>query len=463
MGWGADATAGALFSACVFLLVLSVSFWVGARLRPSWGLSWFGAAMALTTVRALVSGLPPGFQAWWPHVAALLAALTLALLHVGLRAYTNRPIRRPAYGVAVAVAAWFLVRGALQLAGVGGMAGPFASGVLFLYLSTMCWRGLKGHAGRAYALAASVLVFHPVFVLGLGVGVAGADLAQLRGWAAVGTAVVGLGLLMAAMGRMRMELEHEVAMRAVAEEALKEVNAQLEVRVKDRTAELEELVGDLESFNRMVSHDLRGPLGGVQGVAALCIQKLDAGEIDRVRHYLQLIQGESDRLVRLVGQLLTLAKVTHVALDCREIALNDVLDRALAVLQLSHGAEKVACVHASALPAAKVDPLLLEQVFVNLVGNAIKFAGQMAKPEVRVKSDAANTQIVVEVRDNGPGFEPEKATTLFQPFTRLHGKEIEGHGIGLSIVRRIIERHGGKVWAEGRPGDGASFYFSLPG
>lgn len=452
-----------MFSASVFLLVLTISFWVGARLRPGWGLSWFGAAMALTLLRALMSGLPPGFQAWWPHVAALLAALTLALLHVGLRSYTSRPLRRPVVGVIGGVAAWFLLRGLFQLVGVGAMAGPFASGCLFLYLSSMCWRGLRGHAGRAYALAASVLAFHPVFVLGIGVGLAGADLAQLRGWSSVGTAVLGLGLLMAAMGRMRMDLEHEVAMRMAAEEALKETNAQLEVRVKDRTAELEELVGDLESFNRMVSHDLRGPLGGVQGIASLCLQKLEAGELDRVRHYLQLIQGESDRLVRLVGQLLTLAKVTHVALDCRETALNDVLDRALAVLQLTYGSDKVACVKASALPAAKIDPLLLEQVFVNLVGNAMKFAGQRAKPEVRVRSDGANSQIVVEVRDNGPGFEPEQAQMLFQPFKRLHGREVEGHGIGLSIVRRIIERHGGTVWAEGRPGEGASFYFSLPG
>jgi signal transduction histidine kinase len=168
-----------------------------------------------------------------------------------------------------------------------------------------------------------------------------------------------------------------------------------------------------------------------------------------VKDYLLIIQRESDRLGNLVSQLLMLAKVTHVPLARQDTELQRVLTQALDTLQLSHGAGAVACVRADALPRASVDPVLLQQVFVNLVGNAIKFAGAQPHPEVRVRSDQAHGTIQLEVRDNGPGFQPEQARQLFQPFKRLHGSDIEGSGIGLTIVRRIIERHGGTCWAEG--------------
>lgn len=457
-----DATAGALLACSAFLVVLALSFAVGDRLRPTWGLRWFALAMALTLVRAVGSALPLAGSPQWPPVAAALVAFNLSALYVGVRAYVGLADRAPLAWLLGGVLVWFGLRAALAWQGLGIMAGPWASGLMFAYFAVLCVRRLRSFAGGAYALAAAVFILHPVLVLGLGPIMVAPNMAGLRAWGAVGTAVVGLGLLMAAMGRLRLELEQEITRRRQAEVSLREANAFLETRVKDRTAELEEIVSDLESFNRMVSHDLRGPLGGVKGLAAVGVQRLQAGDHERVQHYLEVIQREADRLGNLVSQLLLLAKVTHAELVRQDTELRDVLAQALDTLRLSHGSDAVACVLATPLPRAQVDAVLLQQVFVNLVGNAIKFAGGRARPEVRVRSDAASGSILVEVRDNGPGFPPEQAQRLFQPFTRLHGAEVEGSGIGLTIVRRIIERHGGAVWAEGRPGEGASFFFSLP-
>lgn len=456
------ATAGALLAVSGFLVVLAVSFVVGDRLRPAWGLKWFGLAMTLTLVRALGSASSLVTQPEWPAMAAVLAALNLSALYVGVRAYLDLSLKVPLAWLLGGALAWFGLRAMFETLGQGGMAGPWASGVMFAYFAFLCVRRMRSFAGGAYVLAAGVFLLHPVLVLGVGHLVVAPDFRGLRAWGVVGTAVVGLGLLMASMGRLRLELEREIERRCQAEASLREANASLEARVKDRTAELEEIVSDLDSFNRMVSHDLRGPLGGVRGLTEICLQRLQAGDADRVRDYLLVIQRESDRLGNLVSQLLTLAKVTHMPLARQDTELQSVLTQALDALKLSQGPGAVACVRADALPRASVDPVLLQQVFVNLVGNAIKFAATQPHPEVRVRSDQARGEIQLEVRDNGPGFRPEQARQLFQPFKRLHGSEIEGSGIGLTIVRRIIERHGGTCWAEGRPGDGASFYFSLP-
>ena len=388
MALGEAASDGALWAASCFLFVLTVSFAVGQRLRPALGLGWFSVAMGLTLIRALASALPMGGYAWWPDLAALIAAGALAALFVGLRDYLARPLKHPFWMFLVGIGAWFVLRAIWLAVGAQAMSGPWASGVIFVYLAFLCVRQMRDFAGGAYAFAAGVFVFHPVFVLLIGGHWAGANLEQLRAWATVGTAMVGLGLLMAAIGRSQIELQHEVAMRREAENALRDANASLEVRVKDRTSELEELVCDLESFNHMVSHDLRGPLGGVKSMAELCLQQLDEGNPARLSPYLQAIQREADRLGRLVLQLLELAKVTHSPLDRRVISLNDVMTRALNTLRMTQGPEKLAYIHADALPQVMGDPVLLEQVFVNLLGNALKFASKKPHPEIRVSAQA---------------------------------------------------------------------------
>lgn len=119
------------------------------------------------------------------------------------------------------------------------------------------------------------------------------------------------------------------------------------------------------------------------------------------------------------------------------------------------------CMVAPQMPTVRGDPELLRQVFANLIGNAVKFTAGSPHPQVQISARTGDGQTVFEVRDNGIGFEPAAAPRLFKPFQRLHDHGYEGFGVGLSIVKRIIDRHGGRVWAEGRPGQGASFYFTL--
>lgn len=457
----AEPSAGMGFASGCLLVLLTLGFFVAQRLRPRWGLLWITAAMAMAALRALVSALGIG-GASWAFIAAVLAAATLAALLVGLQVFVGRPPRRPLLHFALGMLSWFALREGLALAGAGPMAAPLASGLLFAYLALLCTGRLQAVSGRAYPIAVAALLVNPVLVLGVGVMLLELDLVRLRGWSALGMACVGMGLLMAGMGRLRLELEGELARRREAETELRRLNESLEQRVRHRTAELEQLVDGLESFNRMVSHDLRGPLGGLAGLTDLTLHALQARDEAKVEKHLRLIRDEAQRLGTLVSQLLQLARVTQADLALAETALDEVLAEALKTLALSEGESAVACVQTEPLPRAKVDAPLMHQVFVNLIGNALKFAGARGEPRVLVHRDDDPEQIVVEVRDNGPGFPPERAGELFQPFKRLHGRGYAGSGIGLTIVRRIIERHGGKVWAAGRPDEGASFYFSLP-
>lgn len=456
-----DAYAGVAFAASVLLAMLALSFLVGHRQRPHWGLNWLALGMGLAGVRAVIA-TTTGRNPPWELAALWLASGTLAALFVGLRRYTGLPQRRPLRDFVLFILAWQGLRWLAGLWGAQALAGPLTSGALFAYLALLCAGRLRPVSGEAHWLAAGALVLNPVLVLGVGIGVLQLDVIRLRGWSALCLAVLGLALLMAAMGRLRQEWRRELAGREEAEGALRRLNESLESRILQRTAQLEGLVDGLESFNRMVSHDLRGPLGGLHGVAGLARQALARQDLARADQLLGLMSEESARLGLLVQELLVLARVSNAELALCDTPLDEVLEQALQSLAMTQGEAAVRQVQAEPLPQAHVDAGLIRQVFVNLIGNALKFSHQQARPEVRVRPAQAGESVVIEVRDNGPGFDPARAEELFQPFRRLHGGEFEGSGIGLSIVRRIVERHGGHCWAEGRPQEGASFYFSLP-
>ena len=448
------------------LLMLTLCFAVGHRLRPRWGLGWLGLSMAAAGVRgaAAAAGL---LTPAWRLPLALVTAVGLAALVVGLRRFVGRHRWPPMLEFAGVFLLWQAVTQAARSAGLGPIAGVLTTTGIYLYLAALCLPALKAVTGRAHALAAGALVVHPLIVVGLGVGLMGLDALALHSWSVMSQGLLGLGLLTAAAGRLLIELQAELQGRQQAEARLRQLNDSLEQRIQARTEELEGLVDGLDSFNRMVSHDLRGPLGGLAGVALLAREALAQQDIPRAEQMLGLIQTETSRLSSLVTQLLMLARISNSELALQITPLDEVLQRALQSLSLSVGSAQVAQVHPEPLPQAEVDADLVQQVFVNLIGNALKFSQGRAHPEVRVRESApgprgAPAQVVVEVRDNGPGFDTLQANQLFQPFKRLHGRAFEGHGIGLTIVRRIVERHGGRVWAEGRPGQGASFFFSLP-
>jgi signal transduction histidine kinase len=265
------------------------------------------------------------------------------------------------------------------------------------------------------------------------------------------------------LNESRALLSSKVAELGRAQSDLQHLNASLEQVVVQRTADLSDMVAGLESFNRSVSHDLRGSLGGIAGVARLAERALQQGDDSMVRRALPLIAEQAERSTRMMASLLSLAQVGEATMQRRQVSLRDLVHEVLAQLEAECAGQALPQIVVDSLPAVSADPDLLQRVFANLIGNAIKFsrAGR-STPRIEIGCVKAGDQVKVYVRDNGAGFDAEAAKQMFAPFRRLHGAQFEGHGVGLSIVRRAVERHGGRVWAEGRVGQGATFWFSLP-
>jgi signal transduction histidine kinase len=245
---------------------------------------------------------------------------------------------------------------------------------------------------------------------------------------------------------------------------LRALNESLEHKVAQRTRELEDVVSALESFNRSVSHDLRGPLGGIAGVSRLASEALGRGDTATAQRLLPAITAQAESSGQLVAALLSLARAGNAELDPQPVALERLV--ADAVAQMALAADPASrfpeVTVQSPLPVVHGDEHLLKQVVVNLLDNARKFTRHCDAPRIEVGSSLDEQgQPVFFVRDNGIGFDAAAAGRLFEPFRRLHGGRYHGHGVGLSIVKRIVERHGGRVWADARLGEGATFRFTL--
>jgi signal transduction histidine kinase len=257
--------------------------------------------------------------------------------------------------------------------------------------------------------------------------------------------------------------------RALALRRLRLENAALQRREREQTAELAAAYQDLESFSYSVSHDLRSPLRLVRGFADLCLEEFGPTLPQGGREHLEQIVAGAIRMDRLIEDLLRFcrfsrAPLTHDRVDIQAITRNIIAD-----LQAGEP-DRVITVEIGELPPCEGDASLLEQVLINLLSNAFKFTRERANAHVTVSSierPAADPPHAPErvyfVRDNGTGFDMKHAEHLFGVFRRLHSQaQFEGTGVGLSIVQRIVQRHGGRVWAESAPGQGAIFYFALP-
>jgi signal transduction histidine kinase len=248
---------------------------------------------------------------------------------------------------------------------------------------------------------------------------------------------------------------------AVATERVR-VHDELEQRVAARTAQLEAVNHELESFAYSVSHDLRGPLRAISGFTEFLGQELGT-PAPKVREYLAKVQEGAKRMGELIDDLMGLAKVARKPLTPAELDLSDLVRGMAARLREQPPARAVELVVADGLKA-RGDAGLIAVVFEHLLANAWKYTGKTASPRVEVgAAPAPGGGLAFFVRDNGAGFEPRYADRLFKPFERLHTQsEFPGNGIGLATVQRIVHRHGGRVWAEGKPGEGATFHFTLP-
>jgi len=254
-----------------------------------------------------------------------------------------------------------------------------------------------------------------------------------------------------------------VLARALSIRRLRLDNAELEQRVRERTAQLEAANKELEAFSYSVSHDLRAPLRAVLGFSNALIEDYSQQIPEEARQLLDRVGASAQRMERLIEDLLRFSRLGRQPLSKRTVNVAALLQDVLEELRREQG-ERDMEIRVEALPAAFADPALLKQVFVNLLSNAFKFTRGKQRPVVEVGCLQRPGESVYLVRDNGAGFDMRYAGRLFAVFQRLHSsEEFEGTGIGLSLAQRIVQRHGGRIWAEAQVDKGATFYFSLPG
>jgi signal transduction histidine kinase len=244
---------------------------------------------------------------------------------------------------------------------------------------------------------------------------------------------------------------------------IQEQNEGLERRVRERTAELESANDELEAFGSSAAHDLRTPLRAITGFADVLLDpraKMPPAEAER---YIRMIRDGSTQMGELINALLAFSRLGRQALARQTVDLTQLARDVYKELEREQG-ERHIDLRLQALPAADGDPALLRVVFANLLSNALKYTRlrETAVIEIGVTGAKDKNVPVYFVRDNGVGFDMSDAQKLFGVFQRLHhAHEFEGTGVGLATVRRIIDRHGGRIWAEATPDAGATFYFTL--
>jgi PAS domain S-box-containing protein len=283
--------------------------------------------------------------------------------------------------------------------------------------------------------------------------------------------------LLAESDQSRRALLSVVEDQKKAEEEIRHLNAELEKRVRDRTAQLEAANKEMEAFAYSVSHDLRAPLRALDGFSATLLSQYPKQLDEQGRHYLERIQEAARRMGQLIDDLLTLSRVTRHELSRQQVDLSVLAREITAELQVRDPQRQVEFVIAERL-ATKADPHLLRIALQNLLDNAWKFTGKREQARIEIGSlphpippphPSASLRegkegSVYFVRDNGVGFDMAYAGKLFAPFQRLHAMhEFPGTGIGLATVQRIVARHGGRVWTEAKVNQGATFYFTLGG
>lgn len=286
----------------------------------------------------------------------------------------------------------------------------------------------------------------------------------MTGQGTIGTAVEAMksGALDYILKPFKLSAIMPVLSRALAVRRLRAENAELQRRVQQRTAQLEAANRELEAFSYSVSHDLRAPLRKLEAFSGILVSDFEEALPEEARSLLERITANARRMSQLVEDLLRFSRlsqqpVTRTLVDLQAL-VQEVTDELLREERNAHVSVQV-----GPLPERVADAALLRQAFSNLLSNAMKFSRHREDAKIEVGAEQQEDEYVFFVRDNGSGFDMKHAHKLFEVFQRLHsGGEVEGTGIGLSLVQRIIHRHGGRIWAYAEVDRGATFYFTLP-
>jgi len=263
--------------------------------------------------------------------------------------------------------------------------------------------------------------------------------------------------------RQYVAIRADITERKAAEETVRLLNADLERRVEERTAQYEAANRELEAFSYSVSHDLRAPLRAIDGFSQAVLEDYAPLLPEDGRRNLETIRQSAQRMGDLIDDLLTFARLGRQELSKRPINMGELVQRALGDLEFATRDRPVE-IRVGDLPECSGDLALLKQVWMNLLSNALKYTRKREAAEVEVGCRARTGEQVYFVRDNGTGFDMRYAGKLFGVFQRLHrAEDYEGTGVGLAIVQRIVHRHGGRVWAEAAVNRGATFFFTLEG